>query len=793
MDSSEMVVESPVGRRGVDRGGAPLGVGRVEVNRAYPQASELLRESITRGSEQAWGALKGKIDYIYRQLDTPLGALEEATQFSGETRARVARGARLFFKPNILSPFGIDPAGYGAGVGATINTEWAFVAALMRWFHDRLRIRYGQMALGEASPTMAIFARYSSRASGQTITPEALIEGRSGEFYGGWGAYFIRRYLRESCQNPEGDDPMAGHAESVSGAFLPPGRGAGKLLVYDLNRVLEDGSNVRAVPVPEGANFQTLTLPKVIVGGAPGDPDDLAAYPGCVLVNVPKLKVHNSTLFTCALKNIGMGLFSVHVRREDGKGWAYSFPHTPMPGVKGGVPHEIWTPEIDADAGVPVRDARGEYVLHRTGGLEASVVDMNAALKGQDVFILHVVDAIECINLDHAGRIPGVKVPEGLIVAGRDAVATDLLCVRYMMSNVGMREAGEAAERAGQTDRFPQAVPVPALQDGQIVTRPGYYDFPLSRDWTFELAVRRGIGQGAYHVKGSDAISGRPLASVEGRLGTLEGGRFTELTTQTLYFNAYKMPWDLQRTAFGYLEAADAVAGTDVKGEFLRAFDANGDGAVTFYELGRKGAITAMVRLTGASMSLIGREQWGFLRGPFRRNSFLLRLSCPEWNRAGLDTTREYLYGYACYKAYVMSEWGREVQDPFAPSLRVGKGKWPSFAFAYYMHVGDFIYGSGFPERIDLAGLYGSAFRYADVTQNGGRYAGTALKPTDPDAVSAYIAGVRQGRVKPLRFTLYVPKGYGQLAGLPVPNVEEVGEPACLLSASFREGEEVWP
>ena len=55
----------------------------------------------------------------------------------------------------------------------------------------------------------------------------------------------------------------------------------------------------------------------MIVGGDREDPEDLRDYPGCVLVNVPRLKVHTQALFTNAIKNLGIGLYPMEVAHED--------------------------------------------------------------------------------------------------------------------------------------------------------------------------------------------------------------------------------------------------------------------------------------------------------------------------------------------------------------------------------------------------------------------------------------------------------------------------------------------
>ncbi len=181
----------------------------------------------------------------------------------------------------------------------------------MRWFHDNLNLKYSQMALGEAasvsSMTAAIYNHtYHPR---KNITTEAVFEGKSDDFYGGWGFYFVRKYLSDSNKNPN-DDPMLGHDESITGKYLPPGQAGNRLMVYDLNKLNDVKGKTRIVPVPDGVNYREIILPKVIVGGDPENPKDLKNYPGAVIVNVPRLKLHGIDLLTNAIKNLGDRIIS---------------------------------------------------------------------------------------------------------------------------------------------------------------------------------------------------------------------------------------------------------------------------------------------------------------------------------------------------------------------------------------------------------------------------------------------------------------------------------------------------
>ena len=84
--------------------------------------------------------------------------------------------------------------------------------------------------------------------------------------------------------------------------------------------------------------------------------------------------------------------------------------------------------------------------------------------------MMHIVDAVEAINRDHTGIGLGIKEREGLVMAGLDPVAIDLLCARYIFSNVGLKESEEAGLDDGADGHFPQTVPVPQLKENAIIT-----------------------------------------------------------------------------------------------------------------------------------------------------------------------------------------------------------------------------------------------------------------------------------------------------------------------------------
>ena len=124
-----------------------------------------------------------------------------------------------------------------------------------------------------------------------------------------------------------------------------------RLVGYDLNRICDDPSKGREVPVPGGDVFDAIILHKAVVGGDPFVPEDRRLYPGCVLINLPRLKVHTQALFTNTIKNLGIGLYPMEVSRSGGCAWEYATPKRTIPGLKGAIPHQVWMPEMDSQSG----------------------------------------------------------------------------------------------------------------------------------------------------------------------------------------------------------------------------------------------------------------------------------------------------------------------------------------------------------------------------------------------------------------------------------------------------------
>ena len=242
------------------------------------------------------------------------------------------------------------------------------------------------------------------------------------------------------------------------------------------------------------------------------------------------------------------------------------------------------------------------------------MVDIVKAVQNQDIFMIHIVDAIEATNLEHGGSDMAKRESEGLVFAGLDPVAMDLLCARYIFSNVPLKEALEVKIDDGAGGFFPQAVPLPTPEGNNIITGKGY-DCPLARDNCFEQAEMRGLGKRAYHVLGWDVVTNSPLVSLEGHMGRVKDGAFVDVITKALYYGIYKFPWDLQKTAFGYFSAVDQLTGSSLKKTFLEAFDENSDGMISYWETGKKGIGSIFLHQLGYSTSCLATEPLGFISG----------------------------------------------------------------------------------------------------------------------------------------------------------------------------------
>jgi hypothetical protein len=233
------------------------------------------------------------------------------------------------------------------------------------------------------------------------------------------------------------------------------------------------------------------------------------------------------------------------------------------------------------------------------------------------------------------------------------------------------------------------------------------------------------------------------------------------------------------------------MANSYLKKEFLEAFDEDGDGIVTYDEFGKKGLWGPLLFHGGDRISMMGTKKHGDIHGPFHAAAKRLKYSNADWNPDGHDVLKEWSIMSACLLAFMMSQADQENPDPFIPGLTWGKGKWPSYKLAFQAYIGGALYGSSYPSKLGFPSLYGSAFRYADLTQNRGHYVGTNPQP-DPEAINEYVSKVKEGGEKPLDFKFYVPADLDTIAGAKLPNVEATTDPAKILTASFSGGAVTW-
>ncbi|MGD9143493.1 MAG: DUF362 domain-containing protein [Dehalococcoidia bacterium] len=781
-------VKSPVGKKLPDNTGSAIGAARIDPAETYISIAKLLQEHINTGSEPAWQKIRQLIDKIYLTVSAALEALEAESPFLAEVKKQVASGKKLFFKPNVVTLPLIDYQTHGSGIPGA-NTHWEFQGAVMRWFHDKAGISFHQMAVGEAGMTISTDTAVISKRLGRKLTPEAILEGKYGDDYGGWGFYFTRKYLA-GCHTPEHqDDPFSGYRESLEGICLPPGKAGDKLMLYNLNMM--DENNSRDVPVADGINYKSITIHKAVIGGDPENRRDITDWPGCVLVNLPLLKIHIMELFTFALKNLGMGIFAMEANSSSKPGeykWKYSTPDTKVPFGKLKVPHGRWIVQTDEDTLKPLRDNQGELLWRRTGGMEATIADGIQAVKGQNIMMLHVGDAIECTNIFHSG-IAGVVVPEGFVFASNDPVALDNCGAHYLFNMVPMIDTGKIQEKYRIKSEVIQKIPSVKLEGKNIETIAGY-DSCYSRYHALKHCEERGLGQLNYYISGKDLWQGGNLASINHHLGRVEKDTFSDLVTSTVYRAATKPLMDFQAGMMAYLELNDKLTGADYKQQLLQFHDENGDGVIDYMEGGKNAGAMAGFAYNQILMSS-QVDPLEALKLRFLFSMVPARWIRKEWNNEGLETGEQGMVGQAVSQAYRMSQSKEEKPDTLYKGRVWGNGKWPSVQYVLELMKYARVYGPMFPDRINaMMSPYGQAFTYADRKWNGGKYSNRQATGKNEDIIVDYHQAVARGE-ELLPFTIYVPRGYGSYNNRQIPNVEETDKPELIFSASFPE-DETW-
>jgi hypothetical protein len=251
------------------------------------------------------------------------------------------------------------------------------------------------------------------------------------------------------------------------------------------------------------------------------------------------------------------------------------------------------------------------------------------------------------------------------------------------------------------------------------------------------------------------------------------------------------MLWDMQRTVLSWAEASDRLTGSSLHKEIMDGYDENGDGVIDYDENGKKGHWTPVLRFATAAGGLTAAAQTDRLRRAFLNSAKMRRYGNREWNAQGHDFLEQFRLIEVAALAFMVSRAESEFEDPFFAGMTVGKGRWPSYQFASYLSTAGAIYGMEFPWKVGVMSLYGLAFYYADTTQNGSGYTGGAVLGSDLEVANNYVKAVAAG-APTLDFVLYVPEGFGTLAGNPAPNLEETSDPGRIFTASFNGGKEVW-
>jgi hypothetical protein len=506
--------------------------------------------------------------------------------------------------------------------------------------------------------------------------------------------------------------------------------------------------------------------------------------------------MHAQDLITNAIKNLGIGLYPTQ---------KYDFPHTVYPNLKGKLPHSPWVLEMNPDTHLPVIDKNGNYSATKTAGFSGTQSDVIKAVQNQNVFLLHITDTINMINISHDPNERSVSIPEGYVFASLDCVALDFFCARYCFKTLSMLQALKLKVQYNWPTEFVRHVPVP-ISYGRNISTGIWFDSPLFRYDLYRYAEARGIGQQKYYVFGYDSTTDCPLASLNGHLGRIDNGSFLELITKTLYYNPNTILHDLQLTILSYAKACDTLTRTSVYKELMDNFDENKDGVIDYDEKGR-GFETALFGILSYTTDIVSIDAYGQIKKSFLSASMVIRNSNKNWNSQGHDFSKEaLLIGYAA-TAYKLSQLDTVYPDIFIKGMMYGRGMWPSWQTVTYMYINDAIYGSLLINNISLGSLYGSAFQYADKVLNSGgytkstnpvtqnfdtmQYGDKILEPVDQnvsaaDSIKRYFEALSKGAV-PLKFTLYVPNGFGKLEGVKIPNVEETDDPEKIFTVHFHQ------
>lgn len=100
-----------------------------------------------------------------------------------------------------------------------------------------------------------------------------------------------------------------------------------------------------------------------------------------------------------------------------------------------------WVVKMDDDTNLPVRDEKGEYITTKTAGMPGTQVDVIRAVQAQNIFMVHVIDGIDMININTKGMehlLKFLKVTSGRpwtvwlsTSSAPDTVSKRYLCVKH--------------------------------------------------------------------------------------------------------------------------------------------------------------------------------------------------------------------------------------------------------------------------------------------------------------------------------------------------------------------------
>ena len=272
-----------------------------------------------------------------------------------------------------------------------------------------------------------------------------------------------------------------------------------------------------------------------------------------------------------------------------------------------------------------MKDKNGDYIAIKTAGMPGTQSDIIRAVQSQKVFMVHVSDAIDMVNISHNPDGKAVRIPEGFVWSSLDCVALDFFCARYCFKTIPMAEALKLKEENGWPTEFVHQVPLAQLEGNNIITIEGF-DSPLFRYNLYRYAEKRGVGQQKYYVIGWDSLTESPLVSLNGHLGRIENSNFYEMITKTLYYNPNTILYDLQKTILSYIQANDSLTGSKLYKDLMETFDENHDGVIDYDEMGRKGVETTQFSNLATALDIQIKEKYQ-LKGGFMESIYFLKYS----------------------------------------------------------------------------------------------------------------------------------------------------------------------